>query len=130
MKYLVAYKGTSEARAALVLAIQYAKALGAFVYVITSEEGGAGEKSEDVARVHQDLKEAGEAMEKAGIKGEVLELVRGLSAGEDIVEFAGEKQVDHIFVGIEKKSKARKILLGSTAQYIILKAHCPVTTMK
>ena len=78
MKYLVAYKRTSEARAALVLAIQYARALDAFVYVITSEEGGAGEKKEDVARVQQDLKEAGEAMEKAGIKGEVIELVRGL----------------------------------------------------
>jgi nucleotide-binding universal stress UspA family protein len=31
---------------------------------------------------------------------------------------------------VEKRSKAQKILLGSTAQYIILKAPCPVLTVK
>ncbi len=38
--------------------------------------------------------------------------------------------LDQIFVGIEKKSRTRKLLLGSTAQYIILKASCPVITVK
>jgi nucleotide-binding universal stress UspA family protein len=35
-----------------------------------------------------------------------------------------------MFVGIEKKSKTRKMLLGSTAQYVILKSPCPVVTAK
>jgi nucleotide-binding universal stress UspA family protein len=38
--------------------------------------------------------------------------------------------IDMIFLGIKKKSRAQKILLGSTAQYIILKGPCPVTTTK
>jgi nucleotide-binding universal stress UspA family protein len=53
-----------------------------------------------------------------------------LPPGEDIVKFAENNDIDHLFVGIEKISKTRKMLLGSTAQYIILKAPCPVTTTK
>jgi nucleotide-binding universal stress UspA family protein len=66
----------------------------------------------------------------AGVEHEVQEMARGLSPGEDIVIFAQENSIDQIFVGIEKKSRTRKLLLGSTAQYIILKAACPVTTIK
>jgi nucleotide-binding universal stress UspA family protein len=53
-----------------------------------------------------------------------------MTPGEDLVRFAVENDIDLIFVGIKKKSKAQKIILGSTAQYIILKAPCPVTTVK
>lgn len=53
-----------------------------------------------------------------------------MTPGEDLVKFAKDKAVDHIFSGVEKKSKTQKILLGSTAQYLILKAPCPVTTTK
>jgi nucleotide-binding universal stress UspA family protein len=35
-----------------------------------------------------------------------------------------------MFVGIEKRSRTQKLLLGSTAQFIILKAKCPVVTVK
>ena len=35
-----------------------------------------------------------------------------------------------IFLGIRKKSKVQKAILGSTAQHIILKAACPVTTIR
>ena len=69
-------------------------------------------------------------LEDAGVELEVHEMARGLSPGEDIVIFAEDNDIDQIFVGIEKKSRTRKLLLGSTAQYIILKATCPVTTIK
>jgi nucleotide-binding universal stress UspA family protein len=35
-----------------------------------------------------------------------------------------------IVIGIVKKSKVGKLFFGSTAQYLILKAHCPVLTVK
>ena len=50
--------------------------------------------------------------------------------GEDIVLFAQENDIDHIYVGIHKKSRTSKLILGSTAQYIILKANCPVISVK
>jgi nucleotide-binding universal stress UspA family protein len=50
--------------------------------------------------------------------------------GEDIVIFAEENDIDQIYVGIRKKSRTSKLILGSTAQYIILKAKCPVISVK
>ncbi|HSO17812.1 MAG TPA: universal stress protein [Desulfosarcina sp.] len=130
MKFLVAYNGSGESKAALDLAIGHAATFDAKVYVITSMEGGHSEKPEDIARVNRELKQVRLKLEARGVDHEVHETVRGLSPGEDIVNFALENGVDQIFVGIEKKSRTRKLLLGSTAQYIILKASCPVTTIK
>ena len=69
-------------------------------------------------------------LEGQGVRFEAVQLVRGLSPGEDIVQYAKDNAIDHIFIGIEKKSRTRKLLLGSTAQFIILKGPCPVTTIK
>jgi nucleotide-binding universal stress UspA family protein len=130
MNFLVAYNGSTESRAALDLAITHASTFRAKVFVITSMEGGHSEKPEDIARVNKELKRVRQKLRDAGIEHDVQEMARGLSPGEDIVIFARENSVDQIFVGIEKKSRTRKLLLGSTAQYIILKATCPVTTIK
>lgn len=130
MKFLVAYNGTTESRAALDLAVEQASIFSAKVFVVTSMEGGRAEKPEDIARVNQELKQVRQKLQEAGVAHEVQEMARGLSPGEDIVMFAEENQIDQIFVGIEKKSKTRKLLLGSTAQYIILRSPCPVMTVK
>jgi nucleotide-binding universal stress UspA family protein len=53
-----------------------------------------------------------------------------MSAGEDLIEFANENKVDQIVVGVKRRSKVGKLLMGSTAQYVILQAQCPVVTVK
>ena len=130
MKFLVAYTGTKESKAALSLARDFAKIHGATIIVMTSMEGGKGESPDEIGKVESELKAACKFIEEAGIECESQQFARGLSPGEDIVRFAEENDIDHLFVGIEKKSKTRKMLLGSTAQYIILRAPCPVTTTK
>jgi nucleotide-binding universal stress UspA family protein len=130
MKFLVGYTGTKESKAALALARDFAKIHGASVIVMTSMEGGKGESPDEIGKAESELKMACKFIEEAGIKCESQQFARGLSPGEDIVKFALENDIDHLFVGIEKKSKTRKMLLGSTAQYIILKAPCPVSTVK
>ena len=130
MKFLVAYSGSQESKNALALACQSAKHSGAHVTVVVSMEGGVGERPEDIQKAQQSVKYAAAYLKEQGTEGEALQLVRGLSPGEDIVEFASENNIDQLYVGIEKKSKTRKMLLGSTAQFIILKAPCPVVTVK
>jgi nucleotide-binding universal stress UspA family protein len=56
--------------------------------------------------------------------------VRGMDAGEDLVQLAEEKKVDEIIIGIKKRSKVEKLVFGSTAQYVILNAPCPVVSVK
>ena len=130
MKILVGYNGSEVAKAALSQAKSFAKTHDAKVFVVTSLEGGSGEKIEEIGEAAKKLKYAKDFMDQDGIQCETQQLARGLTPGEDLVQFAEENKIDHLFVGIEKKSKTRKMLLGSTAQYVILRAPCPVTSVK
>lgn len=130
MKYMVGYNASPSAQRALRLAASEAKKSGALVYVVTSVEGGSGETLQDIQSVEDKLREAKNLFTNEHVQCETMQLARGLSPGEDMVKFAQDNAIDHIFLGIEKKSRTRKILLGSTAQYVILKGPCPVTTIK
>ena len=129
MKFLVGYNGSDMAKAALSLARTYAEVFGAKVLIATSMVGGLGEKPEDISKAEQDLVFAEQFLKEKEISCEIHQLARGMSPGEDLVYFAKEHGIDQIFVGVEKKSKTQKIILGSTAQYIILKAPCPVVSV-
>ena len=61
---------------------------------------------------------------------EVIASVCFSSPGEDLVKFATNNDIDEIIIGIRKKSKVGKLVFGSTAQYVILKAPCPVVVAK
>ena len=130
MKILVAYSGTKESEAALELAKTHAKIFDAKLLVVFSSEGGKGEKPEEISKIENDLERIQKDISEDGIECEVEQLVRGLTPGEDIVLFAEENDIDQIFVGIRKKSRTSKLILGSTAQFVILKAKCPVTSVK
>lgn len=130
MKLLVGYNGGPAAKRALALARDQAKLADALVYIVTSMEGGPKEEWKDILAVEDSLQWAKDFLLQEHIQCETIQLARGLSPGEDLVQFSREHKIDMIFLGIEKKSRARKILLGSTAQYIILKGPCPVITTK
>lgn len=130
MKILVGYNGGEDGRLALSLARDFAKTNNAFVYVVNSMEGGSSEKQSDILKAEQDLDFAKELLTKAGLECEAQQSVRGLSPSEDLVKFAKENEIDQIFLGIRKKSRAQKAILGSTSRDVILKAPCPVTTIK
>ena len=66
----------------------------------------------------------------SGISYKVELLIDTLRPEEQMVQFAEKEGIDQIFVGIEKTSKVGKLVFGSTAQYMILKAPCPVVTVK
>ncbi|MBF0232572.1 MAG: universal stress protein [Desulfamplus sp.] len=130
MNIMVGYNGGEVGERALKLARDYALLTNAFVHVITSMEGGDSEKPSDIVQAEKDLEFARKFMEDAGVKFLAHQSVRGLSPGEDIVLYAKENDIDHIFVGIKKKSRTQKMILGSTARFVILKAHCAVTSIK
>lgn len=129
MKFLVGYNGSEVSKAALSLARTYADLFGAKVLVVTSMVGGASEKADEIGKATRDLQFAEHYFQEKGIPCETHQLARGMTPGEDMVKFAEENEIDQIFVGIEKKSRTQKLILGSNAQYIILKAPCPVVSI-
>jgi nucleotide-binding universal stress UspA family protein len=130
MKIMVGYNGGESGERALKLARDYALLTNAFVHIITSMEGGENEKTSDIIQAEKDLNFAKKLMESSGVKFLAHQSVRGLSPGEDIVLYAKENEIDHIFLGIKKTSRTQKMILGSTARFVILKAKCPVTSIK
>jgi len=130
MKILVGYDGSNSAKEALNLANTHAKLFGATVDVITSMEKGTEGQREQIEQTEQGLEWAKSLFDENGIACNTHLLIRGLAPGEDIVEFAEENKTDEIVIGVKRRSKVSKLLLGSTAQYVILQATCPVVSVK
>ncbi len=129
MKILVAYDKNTATDRVLNLALGQAKAQDAYVHLVRTcapdAEGG------EIAELEERLNTLGRDFFKTqGIESEAHILIRGLAPGEDIVQYAREKGVDLIILGLKKRSKVGKLVFGSTAQYIILEADCPVLSIK
>ena len=93
-------------------------------------EKGTENQREDIEQAERGLEWAKSLFEENGITCHTHLLIRGLGPGEDLVDFAEENKVDEIVVGVKRSSKVGKLLMGSTAQYVILKAKCPVVSVK
>ena len=131
MKIIVGYDGSDPAKEALKLAKMHAEAFEAnTVYVLTSLEGEPHDQIKGLEKAEQDLASAEVFLKDSNFTTETKLMTQGLSPGEALVEFAQENEVDEIILGIVKTSKVGKLVFGSTAQYVILKAPCPVVTVK
>jgi nucleotide-binding universal stress UspA family protein len=130
MKIVVGYDGTSAAKEALDLAKIHAKAFGATVEVVTSMEKGTEDQREEIEQAERGLEWAKSLFEENNIECGTHLLIRGMAPGEDLVEFAKETSADEIIVGVKRRSKVGKLLMGSTAQFVILQAACPVVSVK
>ncbi len=129
MKILIAYDKNITTPKVMDEALNRAKKLGAFVYLVRTCSSDI--KQIEIGRLENQLNEMGnEVFKKNGVDCETHILIRGLAPGEDIVSYAKEKQVDEIIIGIKNRSKVGKLVFGSTAQHIILEAHCPVLSVK
>ena len=130
MKFLVCYDDSNVAKEALKVAVRRVKAFNAKLYVVTSIKGGPDVPRQDFVRAEKDIEQVEIQIEDQGIKCETKVSVRGLEPGEDLVQFAKEQNIDEIFLGIKHRSKVGKFVFGSTAQYVILEALCPVHSVK
>ncbi len=130
MKIIVGYDGSNSAKEALNLAKTHAKVFDASLDVITSMEKGTEGQREQIEQAERGLEWAKSLFDENEISCNTHLLIRGLAPGEDLVEFAEENKADEIVVGVKRRSKVGKLLMGSTAQYVILQASCPVVSVK
>jgi nucleotide-binding universal stress UspA family protein len=130
MKIMVGFDGSKVSEAAVELATERAQAFGAKIFLVHSMVGGPDVPKRDFENSERELEYHKNEFKKKEIVCESLLSVRGLEPGEDLTRLAEEHRVDEIIMGVRRRSKVGKLVFGSTAQYVILNAPCPVVTVK
>ncbi|GAA4284822.1 universal stress protein [Brevibacterium daeguense] len=129
MTILVGYTPSPEGMAAVKFGIRQAKAFDDTLLVLNA---GIGEAIDELGVASKDdLKEVAGALEAAGVKHELKQFLRGNDAVDEILALAeATPEVWMIVIGSRKRSPVGKLIMGSTAQRIILDAEVPVVSVK
>ncbi|CAB1083012.1 hypothetical protein D1AOALGA4SA_10600 [Olavius algarvensis Delta 1 endosymbiont] len=130
MKILVGFDGSNVSKAAIALAERHAAAFKAELIIAHSMVGGPEVPRKDFQIAENNLEHEKNRLLDKNVPCESILSVRGLQSGEDLVKLAEENEVDEIIIGVRRRSKVGKLLFGSTAQYVILTASCPVISVK
>jgi nucleotide-binding universal stress UspA family protein len=131
MHILVGYDGSYAAGEALNLAVRHAKAFGAKIEAVTSIQRTRTLDHQGVQIAEKKLEDrVKEFLDESNVSFETNVLISSLSPGENIVWYSQTKAVDAIFIGLKRRSKVGQLVFGSTAQYVILNAPCPVVTTR
>lgn len=130
MKIMVCYDSLKLSKTVLREAQKHAEKWNAEMEIITVITRIEPIKHEKLVKMEEQFEhDVKEIFKGKNIKYSTSLLVDYSEAGEKIVNSAKRNNIDLIFLGIKKHSKVGKLLFGSTAQYVILKAPCPVVTI-
>jgi nucleotide-binding universal stress UspA family protein len=126
---VVGFIRTAEGDAAVEAAVEEVRRRGGRLVVVHSAKGG----DQDVETVVAD-RDALEALEGRlrgdGVDVVVRDFARGNDPADDLVDVADSEQAALIVIGLRRRSPVGKLLLGSNAQQILLRADCPVLAVK
>jgi nucleotide-binding universal stress UspA family protein len=130
-RILVGYNLYFTSEQVMKVAIKHTKAFGAKLYVASSIVGHSLDKEGKVANVQARarLENLKAQLEKEGIPYEVHLIVRQNSAGDDLVSFAVEHDIDEMVIGFKVRSPLGEIIFGSNYRTMISEAPCPVVTV-
>jgi nucleotide-binding universal stress UspA family protein len=126
---VVGWLDNPEGHAAVAAAVEETRRRNGRLVLVHSARGGR----DDPATVN-DVREALANLE-ARLSGEgldvtVRDLIRSNDPADDLVDVAEEEGAALIVIGLRRRSAVGKLLLGSNAQAILLRAACPVLAVK
>ena len=124
---LVAYVARPEGQAALDKGIEIATRRNEALVVVNAGPGG----KDDTGVVDgYEGERLAERLTKLPVQAEFKQFVRGRSAVEEIEELVQQLQVSVLVIGLRRRTAVGKLLLGSTAQEILMTVSCPVLCVK
>ncbi len=114
---VVGYVPKPEGEAALVQALEEARTRDAKVVVVQAHPfSGAGTLRD--------------RLDSSGLEHEVRALDADADAAEAIMEVTAELGAELLVIGLRRRSPVGKLVLGSSAQRMLLQAPCPVLAVK
>ena len=128
MKILVGYVPTPEGEAALEAAGAEAVLRGASILLLNTSRGDAYvdaryANSEELAAAEAKLREL-------GVEVTIQQAVGSGDVANELLKAAAEQEVGLIVLGLRRRSPVGKLILGSTAQRVLLEAPVPVLAVK
>lgn len=129
MTILVGYAPSPEGLAAVDFGIRQARAFDDVLLVLNA---GIGEAVDERGVASEsDLSEVAKKLQSAGIKYELKQFLRGNDAAEEILALTeADPEVTMIVIGSRRRSAVGKLIMGSSAQRIILGSAVPVVSVK
>jgi nucleotide-binding universal stress UspA family protein len=79
--------------------------------------------TDDLDRVERDVTEL-------GVDVEVVRIEQGSDPADALVRVADERDASVVVIGLRHRSPVGKLIMGSSAQRILLDARCPVLAVK
>ena len=128
MSVVVGYVPTPEGEAALEQAIAQARTRDARLVVVNSSRGDAL-VDERFAQPEQ-VTALEKRLSSARVDHLLLQSMRGWDPAEEVLDAAEQHRADLIVIGLRRRSPVGKLIMGSTAQRILLEAPCPVLAVK
>lgn len=127
MVIVVGYYPAPPGEAALRRAMEEARLRGGRLVVVNSSRGDASvdkrfAQGEDVNQLETTLR-------ASGVEWQVQQPVRGRDAAEEILAAAESARADLIVIGMRHRTPVGKLVMGSTAQRVLLGARCPVLSV-
>ncbi|MBN1631046.1 MAG: universal stress protein [Thermoleophilia bacterium] len=140
MKIVVGFKWTPEGKAALEWAIEEARRRDAEVIVVASSRGNVNvvigdppaldSELDRIKAARGELDEAERLLAAAGVPYAIRRYTRGNSAAEDLSDVVAREAADMVVIGLRRRTRTGKLLMGSNALDILLNVGCPVVGVK
>ena len=140
-KILCATDGSQSAHKAVDYAVSLARDSGSQLTFLTVAHIASVDRGHNVswdstvleaadAQLQTELKSAIELAEKAGLHNVTCASAEGQNVAAAIIDFAEKHGYDHIVTGTVGRTGVARLLIGSVAQAVVAKAHCPVTVIR
>lgn len=128
MTIVVGYIPTPQGEAALTAAVAEARAHDESILVINMSRD---DKLVDAHRAEDDdLTRLDQELAESGVPHEVRRLEHGTDSAEQILATLQAEDARMLVIGVRHRTPVGKLLLGSTAQRLLLEATCPVLAVK
>ena len=132
MKILVGFTTTPEGQAALRHAVAEAKQHAAGLVIAHYEQvtPPVGDVPERYRGAEQRLDALRDELDAEGIDVTTRSEIGVATVSSKLLQVAEDEAVDLIVIGLRRRTPVGKLVLGSTAQEVLLGAGCPVLAVK